>query len=213
MGAKPIGMDGWSSVDFAFDNRIKRVTRAVRNDLGINAAVAFIDAEDDPFYQRLRGHACREFAWHQSTISIARLLPKKEIRFRNMKRSADGSMSNIGSPYSGLDGQVRLSEPPSDQRQMTAISDEILPSKFECVSEPCNLLSWLHLSIIEYLSASHDPYIICIWVPIKCLNSCKLNTVKGYLNKFSYLWNQWVPGQKQKVRQLLRLIISYLFKQ
>ena len=49
VGAKPVGMDNGSNINFAFDNRIKRFTSAVRNDLGINLSVSFIDAEDDRF--------------------------------------------------------------------------------------------------------------------------------------------------------------------
>ena len=49
VGPKPVGMDNRSNIDFAFDNRIKRFTRAVRNDLGINLSVSFVDAENDRF--------------------------------------------------------------------------------------------------------------------------------------------------------------------
>ena len=33
----------------AFENRVKRGSGAIRNDLGINAAIAFIDTENDRF--------------------------------------------------------------------------------------------------------------------------------------------------------------------
>ena len=33
----------------AFENRVKRGSGAVRHDLGINAAISFVDAENDRF--------------------------------------------------------------------------------------------------------------------------------------------------------------------
>ena len=68
IGPKPVGMDGRKHIDFAFDNRIKRFTRAIRNDLGINLSVSFVDAENDSFAV-------------SSTATLAANTPCTKIRF------------------------------------------------------------------------------------------------------------------------------------
>ena len=96
VGAKPIGMDGRSGLDFAFDNRIKRFTSAVRNDLGINLSVSFIDAENDRFAVSSMTTLASNTPRTLVKIRPARSLRKTEIRSRNITRSAGESMSNIG---------------------------------------------------------------------------------------------------------------------
>ena len=68
IGPKPVGMDGRKHIDFAFGNRIKRSARAVRNNLGINLSVAFVDAKNDGFAV-------------SSTTTLAANSPRTKVRF------------------------------------------------------------------------------------------------------------------------------------
>lgn len=52
IGPKAVGMDGRLLINLAFENRIKRFTRAVRDYLGIDLSVSFVNAEDDGFAVR-----------------------------------------------------------------------------------------------------------------------------------------------------------------
>jgi hypothetical protein len=56
IGAKPIGTDDGIGADLAFNDGIKRFTEAVRHDLGIDAAIALVNAEDNllPYAPRPR---------------------------------------------------------------------------------------------------------------------------------------------------------------
>ena len=95
-------MDGRSGLNPAFDNRIKRFTSAVRNDLGINLSVSFIDAENDRFAVSSTTTLAANSPRTKVGFVQLDLSGKTEIRSRNITRSADESMSNIGSPCYGL---------------------------------------------------------------------------------------------------------------
>jgi len=127
---KPVGMDNGSNIDFAFDNRIKRFTRAVRNDLGVNLSVSFVDAENDRFTVSSTTPLAANTSCTFVAIRPVRFLPKMEIRSRNIMRSADESMSNIGSPCCGLTRSIMRSAKPSDQVKNIAISVAISCVKF-----------------------------------------------------------------------------------
>lgn len=49
IGPKAVGMDGRLLINLAFYDRIKRFTRTVRDYLGIDLSVSFVNAEDDGF--------------------------------------------------------------------------------------------------------------------------------------------------------------------